>query len=466
MNKLSLVGGLLSAATWAYVGLGPSGLLPRAPGLGLTLPERSLSEQGATSAKVDLGQWQADCKAAGLPLFPDPNGLEFEPLKRLIEASQRWAANADGDELGRMGEIAMALELHEPAIDLFAAARALGEDVARWNYFLGAECQVIGASAAAIEALQEARDLDPSYATTYTRLGALYFELGEFEQADKNYALASRRQPSPTAGIVGRGRVALAQRDFNKALQFLDTAVKATPKDFLAHRLRSQTLASMGRTQEAATAAQLSNTLPSYRGWLTFDPRLADAHKAASTQHSLEIAFNLAISQGNLQAATRSGEALLKRLPDSPQVLAVLSRILANSGKVARGLELAQRAAQLEPQNLQALGAVADIASLAGNYAAGEQAAKARVALAPKDALGYRSLGRLYFVQGKVEACLEQLRIAVRLQPRDASHRLMLIDVLKRAKRFDEAELELEGILAIDPNNVEAKGHLKALRRR
>lgn len=110
--------------------------------------------------------------------------------------------------------------------------------------------------------------------------------------------------------------------------------------------------------------------------------------------------------------------------------------------------------------------AVADIASLVGNYAAGEQAAKARIVLAPKDALGYRSLGRLYFVQGKLEACLEQLRIAVRLQPRDASHRLMLVDVFKRAKRLGQAELELEGILAIDPNNVEAKGHLKALRQR
>lgn len=466
MNKLSIIGGLLSAATWAYVGLGPEGLLPRKVTSGLSLPERDINEQGSATARVDFAVWEAECQAAGLPVFPDPHGLEFEPLRRLIEASQRWGATADGDEIGRMGEVAMALELHEAAIDLFAAACRLGNDTERWYYFLGSECQVIGSSEAAIKALGKARDLNPDYATTYTRLGALHFELGEFEDADKNYMLASQRKPSPTAGLVGRGRVALAQRRFDAAIGFLDAAVKATPRDFLAHRLRSQTLASLGRTEEAAAANKLSNQLTEYSGWVTFDPRLSNAHKAASTQHSLEIEFNLAIANKDLQSAAIAGEALLERLPKSPQILSVLSRIMANSGKAVRGLELAQRAVELDPKNLQALGAVADIASLAGDFEAGIRAVQTWAALAPSDAKAHVALGRLHFVQGNAEQCLKELYIAIRLEPKEPSHRLMLVDVLKRGNRFDEAEIELEGVLAIAPDNVEAAQLLKALRRR
>ena len=45
---------------------------------------------------------------------------------------------------------------------------------------------------------------------------------------------------------------------------------------YLAHRLRSQALAGLGRLDEARAASDISNLLPVYRGWLSVDPWLAE----------------------------------------------------------------------------------------------------------------------------------------------------------------------------------------------
>jgi len=466
MSKLALLGALCSAALWGYVAIGPRGLLPRPAGIGLPMPEQQINDQGAVSARVDAAAWVDACEEAGLPILPDPNGLELEPLRRLVEASRRWAESGDGDELGRMGEVAMALELHELAIDYFAAAKELGTRRARWTYFLGAEYQKIGATDAALHELEEAREADPAYGTTHLRLGTLYLELAELERADEAFARAAERPPAPSAGVVGRGRVALAERSFDAALGYLDTALRTSPRDFIAHRLRSQALAGLGRAEEAALAARISNQLPPYRGWLSFDPRLAEAHEGAGTQHSLELALNAAIARGDFQAAAVAGEALLERLPRSPQLLSVLSGVLANAGQLPRALELARRAVDLEPDNLKALRSLADIASSAGEFEVGTRAAEAIVRLAPESAEAHLTHGRALFFEGRLEDSLAALRRAVSIEPRVAKYRLMLVDVLQRASRFDEAKLELQGLLAIEPGNAQARQRLEALRSR
>lgn len=464
MSKLTILGGGVALVVWGYALAGPPGLIPASRNAGLPLPAKSVNDQGATSAAIDKQQWQAACVTSGLPPFPDPSGLEFEPIRRFVAASERWAETGDGDELGRMGEIAMALELHEPALDYFAAARAFGTDTARWTYFLGAECQVIGAAQLAIKELEAAHAKDGSYATTSTRLGALYFELGDLDQADKWYEKATKGQPFPTAGVVGRGRVALAKREFQQALGFLDSAVRATPSDYIAHRLRSQALARLGRSDEAAAAALTSNQLTPYRGWLTLDPRLGDAHRTAGTQHSLEIALNVAIGKGDLASAMKAGEELLERLPKSPQILSVMATILANSNQLPRAMELAQRACDVAPDDLQAASALANIATNIGDFDRAAAAAQRLIELAPNDPKTHQALGRLSFIRGQVDDSIAHLRKAIELESENPVHHLMLVDVLIKDERTAEAEGQLLRLLKVAPKNAQANQLLKSIR--
>ena len=466
MRGLAIAGAVVSAAVWTYALLGPRGVLPRPKpeGRALPMPEVEVAEDGSRRARVDPAEWSMAFSASGLPMLPDPNGLELVPVQRLVEASRRWVATGEGDELGRMGEVVMALELHEAAIDYFVAARELGSQPERWAYFLGAEYQRIGASEAAVEALEAARALDPGYGTTSTRLGALYLDLGDLEEADAAYGRAAESEPAPSAGLVGRARVALERRDFEGALGFLEGALRLAPGDFIAHRLRSQALTGLGRTEEAAEAARVSNELPPYRGWLSFDPRLGEASEAAGTQRSLELAMNAALARRDLRAAAAAGEALLERLPESPQVHSVLAGIQANAGNTGRALELAQRAVELRPDDLQALRSLADIASSVGALEEGGRAAEAMVELAPDSAVAHQTLGRALFLQGRTDEAVGALRRAIRLEPRESRHRLLLVDVLQRTGRLEEARLDLQELLSIDPQNAEARQRLEGLR--
>ena len=140
--------------------------------------------------------------------------------------------------------------------------------------------------------------------------------------------------------------------------------------------------------------------------------------------------------------------------------------MLANSGKLPRALELAQKAAQLDPKNLQALGSLANIAISLKRWPIAEAAANDMIELAPNHGRARQILGRLLFQQGQVEDSLVELRRAIAVEPQEARPRLLLVDVLVRSERWQEAQFELEELLARDPSNAQARQTLQALRAR
>lgn len=460
---MALVLGLVLLALGGYAAVGPAGVLGRVGGEGLRLPDTRVNALGAHIVEVDEESWQEACLAADLPDFPNPSGLEIEPIRRLVEASRRWAEAGEGDELGRMGEIALALELHDTAIGYFAAARELGAARVRWTYLLGAEHQIVGEQEPALAALEEARRMEPDYGTTHVRIGALHLERGELEAADASYAEAATLPAAPASGLIGRGRVALERRDFAAALELLEAALRITPQDFLAHRLRSRALAGLERTEEAAAAAALAGELPMYRGWLSFDPRLQEVQAAAGTQRSLENALRIALSSGDMARARQAVDELLARVPKSPQMLSLAAQIHANSGGLERAQELITTAVELDPLNLDRLGSQVEIAMAARKLDVAREAARRYCDQAPGEGRGYQLLGRVLYLEGRGDEAVAELERAVALEQDEATHRLLLADVLQGLGRNAEARTVLEALLAREPENAQARQRLAAL---
>ncbi|MCP3918918.1 MAG: tetratricopeptide repeat protein [bacterium] len=461
MTRLVL---LVLGTVWGYVAFGPAGVLGGGAGASLPMPAERVNALGGKVAEIDAEAWRAACRDAGLPELPDPSGTELVPVRLLVEASRRWSETRDPEELGCMGEIALALELHEAALDLFAAARASGGDHERWSYFLGVACQTLGYNRSALAALEAARAADGDSMTTHARIGALHLEVGELDAADRSYARAAELAPTESIGPRGRARVALVRRDYEGAFAHLEHAVRAEPRDYLTQRVLAQALAGLGRLEDAVLAAERSNRLPFYRGWLVDDPRLAQAHARAATQRSLENELNAALSRGDLGAARRAGEALLERLPRSADVLSVFARILANSGELARALELATAAVDIEPEGAKLLTTQADIAIAARDFAAAAGAAELLRALEPASGTPHQILGRVRLLEGRGDEAVAELRQAISLEPQNLQHRTVLVEVLLRGGRASEAEAELEGILAIEPSNAPAQQQLEGLR--
>jgi len=468
MKKIEVLLGLASASLWGYVALGPAGLLAGPAGTGLPDPQEEINSIGSAIAVIDEASWRHALEETGLPELPNPSGIEHEPVRRLVEASRRYASSGDGEHLGQMGEIALALELHEAALELFAAARELGSRVERWTYFLGVEAQTLGRREQALAILTEARELDGSYGPTHARIGSLHLDAREVDLADESYARASDLMHGPVRSIalLGRARVALERDDPTTALAFLDESISLAPRDYLAHRLRSQALVSLERADEAAAAARISQELPLYRGWLTFDPRLQEATKAASTQRSLENALKVAVGSNDLMAARKVAAELVERLPRSPQTLSVYAQLLANTGELARALPIARRALDLDPGNLGRLSTLGSIAVAVKDLELARECAQEAQEVAPADPLASELRGRIAFLEGNIELSIEELREATRLDLKSSSRHYMLIEVLMSAERSEQAEFELERLLLAHPLEQRAREMLATIRAR
>jgi tetratricopeptide (TPR) repeat protein len=100
-----------------------------------------------------------------------------------------------------------------------------------------------------LEALADARELDPAEVAIPTLIGSQYLMLGELEPARRSYAAANRLESRPEI-LINLGKVNYSQGGNKRALRFFSQAVlldprmmKEVPEDFrekVSDALRSQ----------------------------------------------------------------------------------------------------------------------------------------------------------------------------------------------------------------------------------
>ncbi len=447
----------------AYAAFGPAGLLPRAAMPELPAPTRTVDAEGSARAAVDAERWRAACEAAGLSPLAAPNGVELAPVERLVAHARAWTSGGDGDALGRMGEVQLALGLNEAARDLFVAARALGRERAHWTYFVGVAEQLLGDHDAALEALRDAASLEPSYGVTHARIGTLLLEQGRLDEADAAFTTAAALPPAEAQALLGRARVALRRGDAAGALGLSDRALALASRDYQAHRVRAQALAALGRHADAEAAAELAAALPSYTGWVSLDPRLAAVHERSGTAQSLEFRFGVALQLKDLARAVSIGEELLRAVPRSMQVQRTLATVHANHGNLPRALELAKGALALAPTNLETLSTALEIAVAANDGATITDVAPRLLDLDRSRADSWALVGRAHFVQKRASDALAAVERAESLAPTEERFPLLRAEMLRQLGRLEEARFTLSSALARRPSFAEVARQLAAL---
>lgn len=449
----------ISAAALSYGVFGPPAVLAAGPPL--PMPDSVRNELGGAVARIDPESWRAACRASGLPELFDPTSFELEPVRRLVEASRAWSSQQEGDALGRMGEIALALEQHENAIDLFAAAAAFGLQPARWFYLLGAECQVVGKPDAARSALERALELEPNYGVTHARLGQLALDVGHIDEAARFFEACSKLPQAPSYGFVGLARVARARADPRTALAHVDQALQLTPNDHVAHQLRSTILAELGRDDEARASAEVADRLPRYRGWLSFDPKLQEAHAAAHTQRSLQNRLTVARTHGDFALVAALAVELAERAPLDPDAWTFAAAACTMTADRIRAHEFVERALGLAPDSISALQIAAEVALSSGDASTAEARVTRLLELAPNEPSVHQNLARVRFLQNRVMDALVSARRAVQLAPDAPEHRRVLVEVLLRTNRAEETHAELTALLKQNPDDAWARSKLE-----
>jgi predicted Zn-dependent protease len=253
------------------------------------------------------------------------------------------------------------------------------------------------------------------------------------------------RRPQESLGYVGLARVAMSRNQAPAALDLLLEAVRRTPGDFLAWRLLARAYALNGRSAEAHLSSARAAKLPQFRGWLSFDPRLQEAHRLARTQRYLENQLHIATSSGQFALAAELARELLARRPGDAEVLARLAGCYHKLGRGDLASQSADAAAQAAPASPAVRRMQAEIALTQGRNAAAGAAAEALLQSDPDSARGHELLGRVRFLQGDTEQGIRLVRRAVELDPDAAEARQVLVTMLSHVGRPDEAAAVMEG---------------------
>jgi tetratricopeptide (TPR) repeat protein len=422
-----------------------------------------VDEAGRPAARIEAAELGHAFLRAGLPDPPALDGADPVPVEVILRLAGEWARTRSLDALGGLGRVYQALEEHEAALACFAAAAEADPDQVLWRYGLGAECQAAGLLEPAIEALEQARRMDPEYPTTHARLGDLYLGAAQPRRAEECFREYLRLRPGESPGYVGLARVALAEGRPADAAQLLDAAVRRVPRDALARRLLAGALAAAGRIDEALLQERAAAGLPAYSGWLTFDRRLQEAHELADTQSHVLGRIRLATSAGDWAGAIRAAEQLLARRPDDTATRGNLASLYRKVGRLEEARETIMAALAAAPRSTDLLCVRAEVAFAAGDFQAAHGAIDEVMALDPDHARAWEIRGRTLYLQGRAAEALEAMRRASALDPADPGVSLALAVMLRTSGRIEEARSIVSELLERDPRNEAAREELLRL---
>jgi Tfp pilus assembly protein PilF len=288
-------------------------------------------------------------------------------------------------------KLGIAIRLHEAGS--FAQAAMLYRELLRTEprdadalHLLGVLMHQIGQPQMAIELIRCALQIHPHSGVYHNNLGNALLAAGLIEEAAVSYRAAIECAPEQPDGYINLGNLYVSQKQFVSGIRFYEQAVARAPSDrdaamllgiaCLQHGEASAALDAFMRVvqlapQHAAShllhghalvkCGQLSSAVRSFEQAVRLDPNSEEAHNC------LGSAFD---ALGMYQKAGDAFFAAHLLRPDSVEYLMNLGLNMTRR-KRKDGIELLDRALELDPAHVQAHITLAQILLTLGNYSRG-----------------------------------------------------------------------------------------------
>ena len=399
---------------------------------------------------------------------------------------------------------------HDIAIDLLKKEIQTNPRLARPHYLLGAVYFDKGDMASAITNFQNCLKVDPNYeparvkliqayqktgqsnqatrlveqrvrsqqghrslrdsAESYNRLGTLHYQQGDTDKAIQAFENALKRSPHHKTAKKNLNQLfrqkafnALKRRAFDEATTYFEKAIRLDPENATTYRV-------MG--DGYALVSEFSQAITHYQKALDLAPDDAEARKnlvLSYINHGVVLR-----NRGEWDAAIRAYRDALALQPTYQLAKTNLIDVLWQKANARRqaGRSAEAIATYLELQKLHPNDT--DIASLLGelylkvkDYPAAISAFQQVHTAQPNNEQAQRNLIAAYQQyagalrnQRDYSAALVQLQKVVGLFPTNINLRVSLSQAYQHTGKYEQAESELEQILAQDPDNQKAKTEL------
>jgi len=221
--------------------------------------------------------------------------------------------------------------------------------------------------------------MQKTFAAEHVDLGWRYLQIDDLRGADREFAAALKSNPKMYPAFAGHGFVALARRDFDRAITSFGAALAASS---------SYVPALVGRGQALLALRREGDALAMFDAALKVDPSLADVRRRAEVLRFREVqdlieAARDAAKSGRLPEARTAYERAIAASPESAFLYRELGVLERRAGNVEQALSRQRRATELDPLDSAAFVQLGELLESRQDFAGAEAAYRKAVALDP-----------------------------------------------------------------------------------
>jgi tetratricopeptide (TPR) repeat protein len=309
---------------------------------------------------------------------------------------------------------------------------------------------------AALEWFDKALQIDPRNSTALEWRVTALRSLRRFKEAESSARAAIDTLPHEPDLLVERGWVHGDQDNYGAALEWFNKALKIDDRHAWALRSRINILRRLRRFKEAESAARAAiDTLPHepalpvqlgfvYNDQADYEAALEWFNKALQIDPRNSTALNLRVtalrSLRRFKEAESAARAAIDTLPHEPALPVQLGFVCNDQADYEAALEWFNKALQIDPRNSTALEWRVTALRRLRRFEEAESAARAAIDTLPHEPALLVGLGWVHGDQANYKAALEWFNKALKIDDRHAWALRSRINILRRLRRFNEAE--------------------------
>ncbi len=322
---------------------------------------------------------------------------------------------------GQLGRVYHAYQYLEAARLCYRNAQSLEPDGFLWAYYLGQVERILGHYQASSRFLLQAFERRPDYLPSLIWLAENELVQYQIDPAEARYMQVLQSAPTHVMARYGLAQVALARKQFQQAVNYLEPALAEQPRAFQLHYQLGLAYQGLGAQEQAQWAFQQVPNDDLMRISIEFDDplmqQISDLRRSAQTDPRRG---RTATAQGHFRVAVQVLERAIESNPE---------RIDTRYNLAVALLRLGRRE--------QALGQLEGILERTPNHV-----------------ITHLLLGRLLANERRFVEAEQHLRAALASDPDSGSSHLALANVLSATNRLEEALKNYRRVLELDPAQI------------
>ncbi|MEX0678389.1 MAG: tetratricopeptide repeat protein [Pirellulales bacterium] len=269
-------------------------------------------------------------------------------------------------------------------------------------------------------------------------LGTRHYEAGRLADAEKAFRQALAVDPQNSFALHQLGALAMDARRFDRAVEFLEKAVRAEPSRAAYH-------ANLGLCyRHLGNAAQAERSL---RAAVELEPGLVQVHAALGA---------LLHAAGRLAEAADCYRRVVQAEPGSPDAHFDLGSVLQNLGDIEQAARCYEQALKLEPNHALSHVNLGIICKQQGSLDEAIVHFHKALEIEPQNSAALANLGSAYETAGQTDEAMRAYRAALAADSASTTARNNLGALLQKLDRLDEARDCFQKVLDADPRFVGA----------